>query len=268
DPVTQEAMPFTLKDAADAYVIIIQGGAILAVVILYWGRIWGMVEGLVFLALTPLGKFNPALERRLRGNTRAREGMLLARNLISAFLPAAIFGLLLDDWIEDKLFDVLPVITALVAGSFLMFAVERMRKRKTTFRDLDVGPDLHELNIRQCVIVGLLQCVAMWPGTSRSMMTIVGGYVVGLNPVRAAEFSFLLGFITLSAASGYKALTVGQPMLEALDLGPVLFGIAVATISAALAVRWLVAYLTRHGLALFAWYRIALAVAVIFLWEA
>jgi undecaprenyl-diphosphatase len=241
DPETGEPAPFTLEEAANAYTIIIQGGAIIAVVILYWGRLWGIVMGI-------FGK-NP-------------KGLLLLRNLMAGFLPAAVLGLLLDDFIEQVLFGVWPVVVALVAGAFLMLAVERWRKRKHAPNAPESGPDLHELSVKQSLLIGLLQCVAMWPGTSRSMMTIVGGYVVGLSPARAAEFSFLLGLVTLSAASGYKALSLGPQMLAALDLGPVLFGIAVATVAAALAVKWLVAYLTRHGLALFAWYRLALAAAV------
>tara|TARA_B100000989_G_C19235648_1_gene341830 strand:- start:205 stop:501 length:297 start_codon:yes stop_codon:yes gene_type:complete len=90
------------------------------------------------------------------------------------------------------------------------------------------------------------------------MMTIVGGYYAGLRPALAAEFSFLLGLITLSAASGYKALTMGKALLI-LNAGPLLFGIIVATISAALAVKFLVHVLTRYGLSAFAYYRIVLA---------
>jgi undecaprenyl-diphosphatase len=95
------------------------------------------------------------------------------------------------------------------------------------------------------------------------MMTIVGGYLVGLSPVRAAEFSFLLGLITLSAASAYKALSVGPQILQTVPLGPLLLGILVAAVSAALAVKWLVSFLTRHGLSLFAWYRLGLAALVL-----
>ncbi|MGF1449886.1 MAG: undecaprenyl-diphosphate phosphatase [Opitutales bacterium] len=236
---------YTVKQAADAYAIVIQAGAILAVTLIYWGRIRDMILGI-------FGK-NPA-------------GRRLALNLVVAFLPAAFLGLLLDDWIEAQLFFPGPILFALFAGALLMFAVEAWRKRKGTSLDPEAGPDLHELSYRQCLVVGFLQCVAMWPGTSRSMMTIVGGYVVGLNPKRAAEFSFLLGLITLTAASGYKftmPYLKGEPtLLDALDPGPVLFGILVSTVSAALAVKWLVGYLTRHGLALFAWYRIVLVVVL------
>ncbi len=144
-----------------------------------------------------------------------------------------------------------------------MLIVERWRKRGQSGNvDPDDGPELHELSLRQSLTIGFIQCLAMWPGTSRSMATIVGGYLMGLSPKRAAEFSFLLGLITLSAASGYKLVGDGEQMLAALDLGPVLVGCLVAFVSAALAVKWLVGYLSKHGLALFAWYRIALAIAV------
>ena len=112
-------------------------------------------------------------------------------------------------------------------------------------------------------MIGFFQCLAMWPGTSRSMATIVGGYLAGLSPKNAAEFSFLLGLITLTAASGYKIMTDGPHMIRALEIGPLLVGCLVAFISSALAVKWLVAYLSQHGLSLFAWYRIALAITVL-----
>ena len=241
--VLADGAALTRKAAADAYVIVIQFGAIVAVVLLYFGRIVEILRGL-------MGRHQP--------------GRLLARNLIMAFLPAVFLGLLLDDWIESRLFAPLPIAIALAAGSVLMLAVERWRKR----RDVAAGGviadvDLHQLSVRQSLLVGLLQCVAMWPGTSRSMMTIVGGYVVGLRPARAAEFSFLLGLITLSAAAAYKALSSREALMLASDLGPSLLGIVVAFVFAALAVKWLVAWLTRHGLALFAWYRMVLAALVV-----
>ena len=262
DPATGEGVPLTLQNVADAYAIIIQGGAILAVAIIYWRRLLIMVSGCLAMGRWAFGRATKSHERFLAEGSDAREGALLVRNLLAAFIPAAVLGLLFDDLIEAYLFGILPVITALFVGALLMFAVEAWRKRGVSFQSAHEGPDLHELNLRQCVIIGLLQCVAMWPGTSRSMMTIVGGYVVGLNPVRAAEFSFLLGFITLTAAAGYKTLKMGGPMLQALDIGPIVFGIVVATVSAAFAVKWLVAYLTRHGLNLFAWYRVVLAAVV------
>ncbi len=239
DPATQSR---TLRDAANAYTIIIQGGAILAVVLLYWRRLLDIAAG-VF--------------------GRSATGLRLFRNLIAAFLPAAVLGLLLEDWIDRNLFGPLPVINALVLGGFLMLAVERWRRKKKGPEVFSEGPELHELTVSKSLMIGLLQCVAMWPGTSRSMMTIVGGYLAGLSPARAAEFSFLLGLITLTAASGYKTVSDGGWMMETLDLGPIVVGILVATVFAALSVKWLVSYLSRHGLAVFAWYRIVLALAVV-----
>jgi undecaprenyl-diphosphatase len=170
--------------------------------------------------------------------------------------------LLLNDLIEYWLFGPLPIAIALAAGGLLMLGVESWRKAQSSGGDYDI--ELHSLGVRQCLFSGILQCVAMWPGTSRSMMTIVGCYLVGLTPARAAEFSFLLGLITLTAAAGYKTVTSGDVMLAGLELGPVLLGIFVSFVAAALAIRWLVGYLSRHGLALFAWYRFALAAAVLY----
>ena len=246
-PITVEedgvSRPYTIGEAAYAYVIVIQAGAIAAVVLLYWQTIFRLLLGC-------LG--------------RDPEGLKLALNLVVAFLPAAVFGLLLDDWIEANLgHNIHAVAGALIAGAIVMLAVERWRKQRGTGSvDPEAGPQLHQLSVRKSLMIGLIQCFAMWPGTSRSMATIVGGYLAGLSPARAAEFSFLLGLITLTAASGYKFVSDGGNMIEALAPGPVLLGCLVAFVSAALAVKWLVRYLTRHGLALFAWYRIGLALLV------
>ena len=105
----------------------------------------------------------------------------------------------------------------------------------------------------------------MWPGTSRSMMTIVGGMTVGLKPKHAAEFSFLLALPTLGGATIYKLLGSADE-LSRMDRGSMILGIVVAFIAAAIAIKWLVAYLSKHGLALFGWYRIVLAIVVLALW--
>ena len=109
-----------------------------------------------------------------------------------------------------------------------------------------------------------MQCVAMWPGTSRSMMTIVGGMVMGLRPKQAAEFGFLLGLPTLGGACAFKLLKVftADDQTFIADLGgwmPLIVGLVVATISAMIAIRWLVAWLNSHGLGIFGWWRIGVA---------
>ena len=244
DDEGEETRPYTVGEAAYAYVIVIQAGAIAAVILIYWQTILQILLGC-------LGQ-NP-------------QGRKLATNLIFAFLPAAIAGLLLDDWIEAKLgYNIRAVAGALIVGAVIMLIVEKWRKHgRKGVTTLEDGPRIYDLSIRQSVMIGFFQCLAMWPGTSRSMATIVGGYLAGLSPKNAAEFSFLLGLITLTAASGYKIVTDGSHMVRALEIGPLIVGCIVAFISSALAVKWLVGYLNQHGLSLFAWYRIALAITVL-----
>jgi undecaprenyl-diphosphatase len=237
-----------LKTAVDAFNIVVQGGAILAVLGLFWPRVWQMIQGL-------LGRSAP--------------GLRLARNIIVAFLPAAVFGVLLDDIIEATLFRPWPVIGALAVGGVLLLGMRRWQNAIYATAKSDTESSsfvaLEDLSWQRALIIGLLQCVAMWPGTSRSMMTIVGGMFVGLKPKDAAEFSFLLGLPTLGGACVYKLMTRGDAVMS-LGWIPVTLGIVVATVSAALAVKWFVSYLATHGLAIFGWYRIALAIVLTALW--
>ncbi len=236
------------KEAVDTFNIVVQGGAILAVLGLYFPRVIQMCKGL-------LGK-DPA-------------GLKLALNIIVAFLPAAILGVLFNDIIEEKLFNTPSVITALALGGVFMIVIDRMKFR-TVDTDEDPENDLIDLSMSKALFIGLMQCIAMVPGTSRSMMTIVGGVMAGLKPKQAAEFSFLLGLPTLGGACVYslaknlkESSEAGTPnMFEMLGWTPIAAGVIVATISAALAVRWLVAFLNKHGLALFGYYRLVLAAAL------
>jgi undecaprenyl-diphosphatase len=228
--------------ALNAYLIVIQFGAILAVGLLYWREIWAVILGVV--GLDPRGRS-------------------LGLNLLFAFLPAAALGPLLDEFIEETLFGAKSVAVALILGALLMFWAERMRTKRENGGAMGKSADLAQLSSRSAFFIGFMQCVAMCPGTSRSMMTIVGGYFVGLRPAKAAEFSFLLGLVTLSAAAGYKVITKGEEMRTHLDFGPVLVGCLLAGVSAAFAVRWLVTYLAQRGLGLFAWYRLGLAAIVL-----
>ncbi|MCA9277845.1 MAG: undecaprenyl-diphosphate phosphatase [Phycisphaeraceae bacterium] len=244
------------KTAIDAFNIVIQGGAILAVLGLYWQRVRQMLLGL-------MGK-NPA-------------GLKLFLLLITAFLPAAVLGFLLDDWIESKLFFLWPVVGALVVGGIYMILVDLHTRKKIripgvpSHPDAGIERDITELTYPQALFIGFLQCIAMWPGTSRSMMTITGGIMCKLRPAQAAEFSFLLGLPTLGGATCYKLLKnlkeandnpQMQNLFEQLGVMPVVVGIIVAAISAAIAVKWLVGFLNKHGLVGFGIYRILLAIVL------
>ncbi len=223
------------KHAVDAFNIVIQGGAILAVVALYWPRVLGMMKGVV-------GK--------------DAKGLGLAMKLFVAFLPAAVLGIMLDDWLEERLFFPGPVVAAMLAGGVFMLLLDQWRNGRFGLRRRGVEMDVADITWKQALVIGCFQCVAMWPGTSRSMMTIAGGVVVGLKPRQAAEFSFLLGLPTLGGATLYK-LGKHPGLFKELGAVPCLVGIAVAAISAFVAVRWLVGVLNRRGLTPFGWYRLA-----------
>ena len=230
--------PLTLKLAADTYSVVIQFGAIAAVAVLYWSQVLAMLRGLI-------GR-DPA-------------GRQLLVNVLIAFVPAAVLGFLLHDWIDANLFSPGAVIVALIAGAILMFFAEAWRRKHARAAG---GQNVNDLSPRCAVGIGALQCLALWPGTSRSMTTIVGGYFAGLDPRRAAEFSFILGFVTLSAATLYKSYKSGAAMIQVFGWPHVLLGCVVATVVAVVCVRFLVRWLTRHGLGIFGWYRIALALVL------
>ncbi|MDI9410984.1 MAG: undecaprenyl-diphosphate phosphatase [Bacteroidia bacterium] len=240
------------RRAVDAFSIVIQGGAILAVAGLYWSKVRGMAHACV--AVTGL----------VRKAADHRQALRLLRNLVAAFIPAAIFGLLLDDWLEARLFKPLPVVLALAIGGVALVLLDKwVRERAADERGTEV--DGSSLTVVQSVLIGLMQCVAMWPGTSRSMMSILGGLSVGLRPRAAAEFSFLLGLPTLGAACAYSLLKLlrqdgGIELLG--GVMPVAVGIIVAAVSAAFAISWLVAFIGRGGFLWCGLWRILLAALV------
>ena len=234
-----------IERAVNAFNIVIQAGAIAAVLGLYRTRVVQMVRGLA-------GK-DPA-------------GLKLALALIVAFLPAAVLGPLLGEWIKRELFAPWPVIAALALGGVLCVWVGRRYSAKRGTGDkassASGGLEIEDVGWRVGLLIGVAQCVAMWPGTSRSMMTIVAALLLGLRAKAAAEFSFLLGLVTLGAATVYDGIKDGDAILTHIGWSNLVVGFVAATISAALAVRWFVSFLTRNGLEPFGWYRLALAGAL------
>lgn len=252
------------ENATKTFNIVIQLGAIIAVLWLYPRRISQMVTGLLG-ALGHRGPFGGPSQPLATLAEPAREGFRLAVNLLVAFLPAAVLGPLLDDPIEELLMEELPVIAALFVGGVGMILFSRLRRVR---RAASEGLDLDGITWKLALAIGVGQCLAMWPGTSRSMMTIVVALLLGVRPRAAAEFSFLLGLITLSAATAYKAVFDGGAMLEHISGSAVLIGLIAAAISAAIAMKFFVAVLVRYGMAPFGWYRIVLAITfAIALWQ-
>lgn len=240
----------TEKAAADCFAICVQGGAIAAVLGLYWPRVRQMILGL-------LGK--------------DKEGLKLIVAIIAGFMPAAVIGILANDWIEEKLYAFKWIALAWFVGGIAILLVDRWMKKGGGSK----GVELAEITVKMALVIGFAQCVAMWPGTSRSLMTILGGILVGLRLSAAVEFSFLLGLVTLGAATAKKAVwpvhdiaakyddKFGGALLmwDTYGLVPLLIGVIAATVSAAVAVKWMVGYLNRKGLGVFGWYRLVIAIA-------
>lgn len=224
------------KEAADAYTICIQAGAIIAVLGLYFRRVRQMLLG--------LGGKDP-------------QGSRLLVNVAAGFLPAAVIGLLFNKMIKAYLFGPWPVVVAWFAGGVAILWVSWRNRRKQ--QQIRRGLLLDDMTWRMALWIGFAQCIAMWPGVSRSLVTIVGGLLVGLSMSAAVEYSFLLGVVTLGAATAYDALKQGQTMLQTFDAIPIAVGLLFAFIAAVLSVKWMVSYLNRHGLAVFGYYRVALA---------
>lgn len=225
------------KDAIDAYTICIQAGAIIAVLGLYFSRVRQMLLGLA-------GK-DP-------------QGGRLLVNVAAGFLPAAVIGLMFNKIIKAYLFGPWPVVAAWFVGGIAILAVSWCNRDNPG--ETRQGRILEEMTWRMALVIGFAQCIAMWPGVSRSLVTIVGGLLVGLSMPAAVEYSFLLGVVTLGAATAYDALRQGQLMLQTFDALPIALGLLFAFIAAVASVKWMVAYLNRHGLAIFGYYRVALAI--------
>jgi len=203
--------------------------------------------------------------RGLGPEDEMRAGWTVARNVMIAFVPSAAIGFAAKDWIKGSLFNPAAVVAALAVGGVVMLAMAPWQARRLQ----SPGMPIERMTAGHALFVGLMQCLALWPGTSRSFATILGGLLVGLGGVAAAEFSFLLGLVTLTAASGYSALKIvkaGETDMFLAEIGgwlPLACGLLVSWASAALAVDFLVRYLGKHTLALFGWWRLAVAGAVL-----
>ena len=228
------------KDAADTYTITIQAGSILAVLVLYHGRLMSMLRGVA---------------------GRDTAGRQISVATIIAFIPAAFTGVVLEKAIKNHLFGVWPVIVAWAVGGVVILVFSR----RFFARGHATGAPLEQVTVRMALVIGAAQCIALWPGTSRSMVTILAALAVGLSVGAAVEFSFLLGLLTLSAATAYDVLKHGKEMFDTFGIVAPIVGFIFAFVAAVIAVRWLVSYLQRHGLEIFGWYRLGIAALALIL---
>ncbi|MDX2206228.1 MAG: undecaprenyl-diphosphate phosphatase [Gemmatimonadales bacterium] len=221
-------------ERADIFSVVIQVGAIFAVI---WHYRQTLIDLLTGFATVPG-------ERRLAGH------------LLLAFLPAVVLGLLWHDWIKAVLFAPTVVASALVIGGVIIIALEWRRPVVT-------AATIREMTWRQALLVGVAQCLAMIPGTSRSAATILGGYAVGLSRPAATAFSFLLAIPTILGAATLD-LVKGYHALGAADLPLFAVGTLAAFVSALLVIRGFLKFVERHTFVAFAWYRIGFG-ALLFL---
>lgn len=225
-------------DGGKAFDIVVQLGAILAVVVHYRALLGARLRGLLVKDPAAIGLFT---------------------SLIVAFLPAAVVGLLLGKVIKEHLFGPLPVAVALLVGGVLMIAVERVRKARGV-----VGvTGTEQVTPKRALLIGLGQCLSLWPGMSRSMSTIVAGQLSGLSTQTAAEFSFLLSVPTLGAATLYEIYKSRHALMAGVGAPQLAAGLLASFLVAWLVISAFLKYLQRRGLEPFGYYRIALALVVV-----
>lgn len=224
--IAQQVLGIPQTDFVKAFTVIIQFGAILSVLFLYWKRFFQSWDFYI--------------------------------KLLIGFIPAAILGFLLNDYIDELLENVYVVATTLVLGGILMIFIDKIFEDK---------PTEDEITHKKAFLIGCFQCIAMIPGVSRSMATIVGGMTQKLTRKTAAEFSFFLAVPTMAAASGYKVYklmssTRGLQVLQD-NMATLLLGNLVAFVVAILAIKFFIGYVTKYGFKLFGWYRIILGLAIL-----
>jgi len=220
-------------DKSKVFDIAIQSGAIFAVVLVYWQR----------LRDTFVGLGSDVVARRF------------ALNVAIGFVPAVILGLLFGKMIKAHLFTPVVVATTFILGGFVILWAER---RQSTAR-IETVDDMRPLDALK---VGLVQCLALVPGTSRSGATIIGGMLLGLSRKAATDFSFFLSIPTLIGA-GLYSLWKERALLSVADIPPFAVGLVFSFLSAWLCVRWLLRYIATHTFTPFAWYRIAFGIVVL-----
>ena len=234
--IAQNLLGVESTDFVKAFTFIIQFGAILSVLILYWKRFFQLDR-------TPMPEDTPLVKRLLRKYD-------FYWKLFIAFIPAAVFGLLFSDAIDAMLEKVEVVAVTLILGGVFMIFCDRIFNK---------GSEKTELTEKRALMVGLFQCISMIPGVSRSMATIVGGMSQRLTRKAAAEFSFFLAVPTMLAATAYKIYDlVKEGGMEIItdNLSTLLIGNVVAFIVALLAIKFFINFVTKYGFKAFGWYRI------------
>jgi undecaprenyl-diphosphatase len=215
------------SESAGTFNIVIQLGAILAVVVLYWRRFWDVAVGLI---------------RRDAGAIR------FTRNIMLGFLPSMVIGFFVYNAVKAMLDAPILVAVALIVGGIAILAIERLVKEPAV-------QSVESMGWKVALGIGIIQCLSMIPGVSRSGATIMGALSLGVERKTAAEYSFFLAVPTMLAASSYDLLKSGEALSGSDWLG-IAVGFVVSFVTAIVVIRWFIGIVSRHGFAPFAWYRI------------
>lgn len=243
--IAQSLLGVESNEFVKAFTVVIQFGAILSVIVLYWKRFFNL---------------NKDIPEGVRGVKRFLLKYDFYWKLFLGFLPAAILGFLLNDFIDELLESVEVVAVMLVLGGIVMLFVDKWFNKPKA--------DQH-MTEKNAFLIGCFQCIAMIPGVSRSMATIVGGMTRGYTRKNAAEFSFFLAVPTMAAATGYKLLKLimsqdGYKLLMD-NMSALIIGNIVAFIVAILAIKFFIEFISKYGFKLFGWYRILVGGAILIL---
>jgi len=224
-------------DKAKVFDIAIQTGAIFAVILVYWQKIRATLVAL----------------------PTEKKAQQFSLNVLVAFFPAVVLGLLLGKAIKAHLFTPVVVASTFIIGGFIILWAERRQQRDPAVARVQ---EVDDMSAMDALKVGLMQCLALVPGTSRSGATIIGGMLIGLSRKAATDFSFFLAMPTLIGAGVYS-LYKERALLSVADVPLFLVGLVFSFVSAWLCVRWLLRYISGHSFVPFAWYRIAFGIVVL-----
>ncbi|WP_350559950.1 undecaprenyl-diphosphate phosphatase [Psychrobacter sp. CAL346-MNA-CIBAN-0220] len=237
--LSADLMGFWTKEKVDLFVVVVQLGAILAVIYDYWGRLWQALLGL--------------LTGKAEGLNNPRQ---LGLSLIVATIPVMLVGFTFADEIKTYLFNPITVAIMLIIGGFLIFYVENRPKAI-------IANEAEDVSFKTALLIGLFQCFALIPGTSRSGATIVSALWLGVSRKASAEFSFFLGIPVIVGAALLDLLKHGDVLTNRQDWLVLGIGTAVSFIVALLCIRWLVAWVSLRDFKIFAWLRIVTGVVVL-----
>jgi undecaprenyl-diphosphatase len=214
--------------------VVIQFGAILAILVLYWKKFWSVLVSL-----------------------KQKSSQHFVRNIVIAFLPAMAIGAFVHDFIKAALFNPVVVAWALIVGGIAILLIEK-------FKPVARVASTEEMPASMALKIGFIQCLSMIPGTSRSGATIMGALLCGMERKAAAEFSFFLAVPTMFAASVYDLYKSGAS-IDGAGMQEIAVGFVVSFLVAIAVVKWLVSFVQNHGFGVFAWYRILLGAVILVL---